>query len=52
MISCHILSIRFFLERKGLSDARVASRTKKEYGFALHFYIDSKIFKNEHLKSD
>ena len=37
MISCYILSIRSFLKRKGLSDARVVSITKKEYGFLLHF---------------
>ena len=37
MISFYILSIWFFLKRKGLSDARVASITKKEYGFAVHF---------------
>ena len=29
MISFYILSERFFLKRKGLSDARVASITKK-----------------------
>ena len=28
---------RFFLKRKGLPDARVASTTKKEYGSAAHF---------------
>ena len=39
MISFCILSTRFFL--KGLSDARVASVTKKEYGFAVHFCKDS-----------
>ena len=37
MISFYILSIRSFLKRKGLSDARVVSITKKEYGFLLHF---------------
>ena len=37
MISFYILSTRFFLKRKGLSDARVASITKKEYGFEVHF---------------
>ena len=37
MISFYILSTRFFLKRKGLSDARVASIIKKEYGFAVHF---------------
>ena len=39
MISSHILSIRFFLKCKGLSDARVTSITKKEYGFAVHFFV-------------
>ena len=28
---------RFFLNLKGLSDAIVASLTKKEYGSAVHF---------------
>ena len=28
---------RFFLNLKGLSDASVASLTKKEYGSAVHF---------------
>ena len=42
MISFYILSKGFFLKRKGLSDARVVSITKKEYGFAVHFYEDSK----------
>ena len=37
MISFYILSKRFFLKREELSDARVASITKKEYGFAVHF---------------
>ena len=42
MISCYILSERFFLKRKGLSDAKLAGITKNEYGFAvLFFYIDS-----------
>ena len=38
MISFYILYKRFFLKREGLSDARVASITKKEYGFAVHFF--------------
>ena len=42
MISFYILSKRFFLKLEGLSDARVASITKKTYDFALHFYIDWK----------
>ena len=37
MINFRILTERFFLKRKGLSDARVASITKKEYDFAVHF---------------
>ena len=37
MISFYILSKRFFLKREGLSDARLASITTKEYGFAVHF---------------
>ena len=37
MIILYILSKRFFLKREGSSNARVASITKKEYGFAMHF---------------
>ena len=36
MISFYIPSKRFFLKYKGLSDARVASITKKEYGFNVN----------------
>ena len=36
MISSYILSKRFPSKCKGLSDARVLSITKKEYGFAAH----------------
>ena len=36
MISFYILSKRFFLKRKGLSDAIVAKITTKEYGFVVH----------------
>ena len=43
MISFCIHSIRFFLKGKGLSDAIVASTTKKEYGFLVHFFV--KIYK-------
>ena len=35
MINFYILSERFFLKREGLSDARVVSITKKEYGFSV-----------------
>ena len=37
MISFYILSTRFSLKCEGLPDARVASITKKDYGFAVHF---------------
>ena len=37
MVSFYILTKRFFLKLEGLSDARVASITKKEYGFAVQF---------------
>ena len=37
MISVYILSKTLHRKRKGLSDARVASFTKKEYDFAVHF---------------
>ena len=37
MISFYILSKRFFLKRKEISDARVVSVTKNEYGFAVYF---------------
>ena len=36
VISFYILSQRFFLKREGLSDTKVASITKKEYGFAAN----------------
>ena len=42
MISFYILSERFFLKRKGLSDVRVASIIRKEYAFVLHFCKDLK----------
>ena len=37
MICFYIFFKKFFLKRKGLSDARVQSITKKRYGFAVHF---------------
>ena len=37
MISFYILSKRFFLKCKGLSEARIPPITKKEYGFVVHF---------------
>ena len=43
MISFYILSKRFFLKLEGLSDARVASITKKRYDFALHFLYRLKV---------
>ena len=41
MISFYILSKRFHLKRKGLSDARIISITKKEYGVKAYFCKDS-----------
>ena len=41
MIRLYILSKRSFLKREELSDARLVLITKKEYGFAVHFYKDS-----------
>ena len=38
MITFYIISKRFFLKREGLSNAKVASITKKEYDFALKKY--------------
>ena len=45
MISCYILCIRFFLKRKELSNARVVSINKSEYGFEVHFLLFIKIYK-------
>ena len=45
MISFYILSNRFFLKRERLFDVRVASITKEEYGFAVHFLKIHKAFK-------
>ena len=39
MISFHILSKRFFQKREGLSGARLAPITKKEYRFVVHFFV-------------
>ena len=37
MINFYILPKRFFLKREELSDARIVSITKKEYGSAAPF---------------
>ena len=37
MISFYIVSKRFFPKRKGLSDAKLVSVAKQEYGFAVYF---------------
>ena len=37
MISFYILSKKVFLEREGLSDARVVSIAKNDYSFTVHF---------------
>ena len=39
MISFYILSERFFPKCKALFDARLASKTKKECGIAVHFLL-------------
>ena len=45
MISVYILFKRFTLKRKGLSDARAVSVTKKrKYVFAVHFRKIHKVF--------
>ena len=41
MISFYILSERLSLKYEEVSDARVVSTTKNEYGFALHFLHSS-----------
>ena len=38
MTSFYIISKRFYLKRKGLSEARLQSITKKEYGFPVHSF--------------
>ena len=40
MISFYILYKRFCRKRDGLTDARILSITKKEYGFAVNFFKD------------
>ena len=39
MIRFYILSKIFFLKHKGLPGVRVVSITRKEYGFAVHFFV-------------
>ena len=39
MISFYILSKKLFIKRKGFSDARVISITKKDYVFPVHFLL-------------
>ena len=50
MISFYIPSKRLFQKRKGLSDAKVVSITKKKYGFGVHFL--EKLMKFLNLISD
>ena len=46
MIIFYILSKRFFLRHEGVSDTKVASISKKEYGFAVHSFVKfRKVFK-------
>ena len=49
MISFYILSKRLCLKRKGLSDTRVVSITKKEFPFTIYFCKDSKSPQSLHL---
>ena len=48
MISFYILSKRCFLKRKGLSDAKVLSITKNEYGFAVFFCKESSSLQSQY----
>ena len=41
MVSFCNFSTRSFLKGEGLSDARLASVSNKEHGFAAHFWKDS-----------
>ena len=52
MISFYIPSKRFSLKQKRLSDATVASIAKKEYGFAIHFYIDLQSLESQYLMTN
>ena len=52
MISFYILSKRFFLKRKRLSDARVASITKKNMVLQYIFYIDSQSLESQYQMND
>ena len=47
MISFDILSKRFSLKGKGLSDARVLTMIKNEYDFTLHFLFMFIKFSNQ-----
>ena len=40
MISFYISSKRLHLKYNGLSDVKAVSITNKEYGFAVHFFVD------------
>ena len=46
MIAFYIIYKRLHLNFKRLSDARIVSLTKKEYGFSVHFHVKThKVFK-------
>ena len=51
-ISFYILSKKFFLTRQGLSDARVASVTKKNMILQYIFYIDSQSLEIQYRIND
>ena len=52
MISFYILSKGLFLKHEELSDARVVSITKTEYGFVKHFLLRFKSFESQYLMND
>ena len=52
MICFYILSTRFFLKHKELSDVRVVSVTKKNMDLQYTFYKDSQSLESQYLKND
>ena len=52
MISFYILFERFYLKPKWLTDARVASITKEECNFVVHFYIDYENLESQYQMND
>ena len=52
MISLYVLSKRFFLKFKGISEAKVASITKKELGLRKRFVEIHNFLKSQYLVND